>query len=229
MIVRELCSALWNPRLSASLLFISMPQCRFLSLQPSSGVRWNDKTLKTLAHYHIFWLMKQINSLWPGGIIWWHGSLPEPMLTNHQHCLVVFTWRQFHRKGEKYILHIFWLMKQINRWCLMVTQIWVNIGSGNGLVPDGTKPLPEPMLTNHQHCLVAFTWRQFHRKGEKYILLIWILNKITEWVVSGDWRPNWVIVISRNGSVPICCQANPWINTDLLSLEPLGRHFWHLH
>ena len=27
-------------------------------------------------------------------------------------------------------------------------QIWVNIGSGNGLLPDGTKPLPEPMLTN---------------------------------------------------------------------------------
>ena len=28
-------------------------------------------------------------------------------------------------------------------------QIWVNIGSGNGLLPDGTKPLPEPMLTCH--------------------------------------------------------------------------------
>ena len=32
----------------------------------------------------------------------------------------------------------------------MVTEIWVNIGSGNGLLPDGTKPLPEPMLTDHQ-------------------------------------------------------------------------------
>ena len=28
----------------------------------------------------------------------------------------------------------------------MVTQIWVSIGSGNGLLPDGAKPLPEPML-----------------------------------------------------------------------------------
>ena len=28
-----------------------------------------------------------------------------------------------------------------------MTEIWVNIGSGNGLLPDGTKPLPEPMLT----------------------------------------------------------------------------------
>ena len=25
----------------------------------------------------------------------------------------------------------------------MATEIWVNIGSGNGLLPDGTKPLPE--------------------------------------------------------------------------------------
>ena len=33
----------------------------------------------------------------------------------------------------------------------MLTQIWVNIGSGNGLLPDGIKPLPEPMLTNHQY------------------------------------------------------------------------------
>ena len=29
----------------------------------------------------------------------------------------------------------------------MATQTWVNIASGNGLLPDGTKPLPEPMLT----------------------------------------------------------------------------------
>ena len=29
----------------------------------------------------------------------------------------------------------------------LVLEIWVNIGSGNGLLPDDTKPLPEPMLT----------------------------------------------------------------------------------
>ena len=26
----------------------------------------------------------------------------------------------------------------------------VNIGSGNGLLPDGTKPSPEPMFTTHE-------------------------------------------------------------------------------
>ena len=28
----------------------------------------------------------------------------------------------------------------------MASQNWVNIGLGYGLVPDGTKPYPEPML-----------------------------------------------------------------------------------
>ena len=32
----------------------------------------------------------------------------------------------------------------------------VKIGSGNGLLPYGTKPLPEPMLMYHQMCNVAF-------------------------------------------------------------------------
>ena len=38
---------------------------------------------------------------------------------------------------------------------------WVNIGSGNGLVPSGNKPLPEPMLTQINIAiwqLVLFNW-----------------------------------------------------------------------
>ena len=49
-------------------------------------------------------------------------------------------------------------------------QWWVNIGSGNGsgngLVPDSTKPLPEPMLTDHQWSPVVFT-----RAGVKYVFV----------------------------------------------------------
>ena len=42
----------------------------------------------------------------------------------------------------------------------LATWIWVNISSGNGLLPDGTKPLPKPMLTNP----VLFTISgQFHK------------------------------------------------------------------
>ena len=38
----------------------------------------------------------------------------------------------------------------------MALEILVNTGSGNGLLPDGTKPLPVPMLTYHQYGPVAF-------------------------------------------------------------------------
>ena len=44
------------------------------------------------------------------------------------------------------------------------SEIWVNIGSGNGLLPDGTKPLPEPMLTDHQWSPVTFILGQFHKR-----------------------------------------------------------------
>ena len=46
----------------------------------------------------------------------------------------------------------------------MATDIWVNIGSGNGLLPDGTKPLPEPMWTDHQWSPVIFILGQFHMR-----------------------------------------------------------------
>ena len=37
---------------------------------------------------------------------------------------------------------------------------WIYISSGNGFLPEGTKVLCEPMLSN----LVAFTWGQYHKK-----------------------------------------------------------------
>ena len=46
----------------------------------------------------------------------------------------------------------------------MATEIWVNIGSGNGLLPDGTKPLPEPMLTDRQWSPGTFILGQFHKR-----------------------------------------------------------------
>ena len=45
---------------------------------------------------------------------------------------------------------------------LMATEIY-NIGAGNGLIPDGTKPLLEPMLTDHQGSPVTFILGQFHK------------------------------------------------------------------
>ena len=70
----------------------------------------------------------------------------------------------------------------------MATQIWVNIASGNGLLPDGTKPLPEPMLTYHQEGPVAFTWVQFyqrylsHQSFENYLSKILFKSPRDQWV-----------------------------------------------
>ena len=42
----------------------------------------------------------------------------------------------------------------------MATQICVNTGSDNSLLPDDTKPSPEPVLIYHQWCQETFTFIQ---------------------------------------------------------------------
>ena len=42
----------------------------------------------------------------------------------------------------------------------------------NGLSPDGTNTLPEPLLINYQWGLVTFTSDQVHRKCSRYLSLI---------------------------------------------------------
>ena len=60
----------------------------------------------------------------------------------------------------------------------MATEIWVNIGSGNGLLLDGTKPLPEPMLTDHQWSPVTFILGQFHKRclSHQSLKSVWKLH-----------------------------------------------------
>ena len=53
----------------------------------------------------------------------------------------------------------------------VATQNLANIGSVNGLLPSGTKPLPKPTMTIHQLSVMAFTWGRFHMKYLGYILL----------------------------------------------------------
>ena len=57
-------------------------------------------------------------------------------------------------------------------------QICVNIGSGNGLLPDGTKPLPEPMLTDHHWSPVTFISGQYHQRclNHQSLKSVWKLH-----------------------------------------------------
>ena len=67
-----------------------------------------------------------------------------------------------------------------------------NIGTDNGLLPGGTKPLPEPVLTYPQSSPVAFIWGLFHNRCFSYQTLnrIWktrtwnyihILGPFSQW------------------------------------------------
>ena len=70
-----------------------------------------------------------------------------------------------------YLLISQYCIKPLNhcgQWCHIVTQIRVNIGSSNGLLPDGTNPLTKPMLTCDPCVPVAFTWKQFCSKYSKH-------------------------------------------------------------
>ena len=69
----------------------------------------------------------------------------------------------------------------------MASKNLVNIGLGNGLLLDSTKPLPKPMLSNHQWCLVAFIWGKFHRKYSIYLSLVSVEFKITATSPTGQW------------------------------------------
>ena len=53
----------------------------------------------------------------------------------------------------------------------MATYIWVDIGSGNGLMPDSTKPVPESMLISHQESPITFIWGQFRKSATTKISL----------------------------------------------------------
>ena len=70
----------------------------------------------------------------------------------------------------------------------------VNIGSGNGLLPDSTKPLPEPMLTNtnRQWCLGSgFTNNSTLRIGSRITPLSqsWLRNLViqSDWIFHENW------------------------------------------
>ena len=69
------------------------------------------------------------------------------------------------------MMAIFFLTQHVNSFCKqnMVRKIWCNNVSGNGLLPDVTKPLTEPMLTYHQGCFILFTLGQFHMKRLTYL------------------------------------------------------------
>ena len=55
---------------------------------------------------------------------------------------------------DGYIEHFLWNYAQVNATVGLRNWWYVNIGSGDGLVPTGNEPLPESMLTQ----IIVATW-----------------------------------------------------------------------
>ena len=107
----------------------------------------------------------------------------------------------------------------LNSLLPMVTEIWVNIGSGNGLLPDGTKPLPEPMFISEvqRHSpgrnfmrdvpTIINRWNDLESNLTKTLLK----SPMDQWVNS--LRPSDTIWRHRSGStlsqVMACCLTAP--------------------
>ena len=50
-------------------------------------------------------------------------------------------------------------------WRRVATEIWFNIGLGNGLLPDGMKPLPELILTCIHISQLSSSSKELSRKS----------------------------------------------------------------
>ena len=90
----------------------------------------------------------------------------------------------------------------------MATEIWVNIGSGNGLLPDGTKPLPEPMLTDPQWNPVTFILWQFHKRclNHQSLKSVWKLHVLkfhSNFPGANELRGNCAVPIYLHTSGPL--------------------------
>ena len=101
------------------------------------------------------------------------------------------------------------------------------------MLPYGTRPLPERMLTYHQRCFVAFTWEQFHKKWswtvfQNYTPRAQWVNPVQYSAFTGgleSQRNTFYEVLHHHQRKDM---ATPWSRMIVICMclgAPLGRHF----
>ena len=102
---------------------------------------------------------------------------------------------------------------------------WINIGSNNGLLPKGAKPLPKPMLTYHWMISMTLTWKQFHQMRSLTVSVIYIrefpLNSLRP---SDAYMRRWTNHYWFRLIAPGWNQGIIWTNAGTLSIGPLGTN-----
>ena len=145
-------------------------------------------------------------------------------------CLLWVIWRK--------ITTIYWEWTDVllTHCSLLIPygNIDICLGWGNGLLSDGTKPLPKPMLTYHPWGSLAFSWGQVHRNGSKYHSLqnSWMLN-IWKWCSISQEPISWgsrldilrvsftMVGISSSPTTTCSSPVWPWLGTPDNNLPPL--------
>ena len=135
----------------------------------------ND-TLLTLMNFHTGYGLKT-NVHWTVSIqrwssMEWHRQHRDTCIDNNSFSSIPCTIKSHHNTDQAYTvimaqfigLQYLYFVNSLWPSDAIWREIWVNIGSGNGLLPDVTKPLPEPMLTYHHWSPVTSISGQFHER-----------------------------------------------------------------
>ena len=128
----------------------------FLYMEARLKLSSLPKRFHTKNQYHVILMTLQCQekraSDHPASKLW----LPVQTSTNHTMKVNSLTLGIFKRNFRKIIFQLILVIdgwsiscKIVLKWMPTNGPYWwyINIGSGNGLVPSGNKPLPEPMLT----------------------------------------------------------------------------------
>ena len=116
-----------------------------------------------------------------------------------------------------------WLFEICSLWSIWQ---WVSIGSGNGLLPDGTKPLPEPMLPTSVTRLQWVKW--YGSIAEKFLTKDYIINIELRYI--DGWVQDWYIQHVCNGDIAFLHEATNdlhcvWSSENNIC-KKLGQSLW---
>ena len=139
----------------------------------NSGSQWSVTPTST-SRVHV--------GTWSRSILWLQMSLSFMVLGHQQSQWWLLSYTGFRIIPLAYMSYNYlldWMTSFNSMWPgdFIWHHICFNIGSGIGLLTDGTKPLPELMLTYCQNCPLTFIWGQFHKRyhSNQLLKLIWKL------------------------------------------------------
>ena len=95
-------------------------------------------------------------------------------------------------------------------------------------LPDGTKPLPKPMLTNNQWGLVEFTLGLFHRNCSRYLSLTFDFEKYSFKITAASPRVQWINLVYVYFSGEMRISWYLLVNSALFVVVSVWKFHWNM-